>query len=83
MHELSTDKINRGINVPRALDKMVIKHFSRPEDNNQVAPAYIRALTEAVGPYDLTAEDFRQIADEIEQALNNRMSNRAKRKGSK
>lgn len=83
MHELSVDKINRGINVPRALDRMVKKHFSRPEDKDQIAPAYIRALTEAVGPYDLTPEDYRQIAEEMEQALKKRMVNRAKRKGSK
>lgn len=75
-HELKIDKVNRAQNIERLLDKAVIRKFGRPEDNGQIAPAYIRALEEATRDVKLTVEDFQAAAKESQEALLKRLAAR-------
>ncbi len=79
-HELNVEKVNRGINPDRLLDKAVIRKFGRPEDNGQITPAYIRALEEATRDVKLTVEDFKEAAAEAEIAMQKRLAKRNKNK---
>jgi len=75
-HELNCDKVNRGINPERLLDKAVIRKFGKPCDNGQITPAYIRALEEATRDVRLTPEDYQAAADEARIAREKRMAKR-------
>lgn len=82
-HELHIDKVNRGVNVERLLDKAVLRKFGRPEDNGAISLAYIRALEESTRDVKLTIEDYRAAAEEAEAALAKRLAVRAKRSSAK
>lgn len=75
-HELNCDKINRGINPERLLDKAVIRKFGKPSDKGQVTLAYIRALEEATRDVRLTPKDYQDAADEARIAHEKRMAKR-------
>lgn len=61
------DNVQRSVRVQRTLDKKVLKQF-RTDPSMTVKDAYILALMFATRKTELTADEYRQIADEKEQA---------------
>lgn len=61
------DNVQRSVRVQRTLDKKVLKQF-RTDSSMTVKDAYILALMFATRKTELTADEYRQIADEKEQA---------------
>ena len=59
--------VQRAIRVQRELDAKVLKRF-RADEDMPVKDAYILALQFATRKVELTAEEYRKIADETEKA---------------
>lgn len=67
--------VQRALRVQRDLDAKVIKRF-RQDESMTVKDAYILALQYATRDVQLTADEYRKIAEDIEQA---RKSGRVKK----
>lgn len=61
--------VQRALRVQRELDAKVIKKF-RADDDMTVKDTYILALQYATRKVELTAEDFKKIAEETAKAKN-------------
>lgn len=61
------NNVQRSIRVPRDLDAKILKRF-RVDEDMAVKDAYILALQYATRNVELSAEDYRRIADETEKA---------------
>ena len=59
--------VQRALRVQRELDAKVLKRF-RADETMTVKDAYILALQFATRKVELTAEEYRKIADETEKA---------------
>ena len=66
MNQPKPTNVQRSIRAQRELDMKVLKQFRA--DGMTIKDAYILALEFATRKVTLTAEDYRQIADETEQA---------------
>lgn len=66
MNQPKPSNVQRALRVQRELDLKVLKQFRA--DNMTVKDAYILALQFATRKCVLTAEDYRQIAEETERA---------------
>lgn len=71
-----------GFDVSRDLHRAILKMFGMPEDDGY-SPSYRRALQEVTAGYELTAQDFRELAEEQELALEVRHAKREGRKVAK
>ena len=65
------NNVQRSVRVQRELDAKVLKRF-RTDPAMSVKDAYILALQFATRKVELSAEDHRKIAEEIEAARNRR-----------
>ena len=61
------NNVQRSIRVPRDLDAKILKRF-RVDEDMAVKDAYILALQYATRNVELSAEDYRRIADDTERA---------------
>ena len=59
--------VQRALRVQRELDAKVLKRF-RADESMTVKDAYILALQFATRKVELTADEYRKIADETEKA---------------
>lgn len=66
MNQPKPTNVQRSIRAQRELDMKVLKQFRA--DGMTIKDAYILALEFATRKVTLTAEDYRQIADETERA---------------
>lgn len=63
----SPNNVQRALRVQRELDAKILKKF-RADDNMTVKDAYILALEFSTRKVELTAEEYRKIAEETELA---------------
>ena len=61
------ENVQRALRVQRELDAKVLKRF-RTDDSMTVKDAYILALMYATRKVELTAEEYRKIAADTEEA---------------
>lgn len=61
------ENVQRAIRVQRELDAKVLKRF-RNDENMSVKDAYILALMYATRKVELTADEYRKIAEDTEAA---------------
>lgn len=61
------ENVQRALRVQRELDAKVLKRF-RADDSMTVKDAYIFALMYATRKVELTAEEYRKIAEDTEAA---------------
>jgi len=61
------ENVQRSLRVRRELDAKVLKRF-RVDEEMSVKDTYILALQYATRKVELTAEEYRKIADDTEQA---------------
>lgn len=73
--EIDIDKVQKSIKIERVLARMVEKKFGKEGDDGKTV-AYVRALEEATRGFQLTVEDYEEIAKEAKQALETRIINR-------
>lgn len=78
-HERDTDKRMVGLSVERSLHRAIVKKWGRQNDVGYGA-AYRRALEEATAGYQLTADDYLEIAEEVRQAMSERQAKRNSKK---
>ena len=85
-HELGTDKRISTVSVDLELHYMILRRYWIEPDgydangDKRYAPAYRRALNDAVLGVQLTADDYQLIADKVRAAENARMEKRNSRK---
>lgn len=65
------ENLQRALRVQRKLDAKVLKKF-RADEKMAVKDAYIFALTFATRKVELTADEYRKIAEDTEKARKSR-----------
>ena len=65
------ENVQRALRVQRELDAKVLKKF-RTDDSMTVKDAYIFALMFATRKVELTADEYRKIAEDTEKARKSR-----------
>ena len=67
MNEGALDKRQVSLRVRIELVRRTVKNFGREEDGTDVSPSIVRALEEATRDVELSPEEYKEIAAEIER----------------
>ena len=80
MDEGKTSKRVVCMRLELQLCKAIERKYGKPSDGNKRSLAYIRAIEDATRDVILTADDYREIAAEMERNQAARMAKRRNRK---